>query len=137
MTLPEAIRLGAMLRPQGFGSLRGFGKSCAMGAAGEATGLTGRGMERRLRTLFPELDETVTCSCRVQCPWHHLRMRLGSAITHLNDYHRFKRERIADYVERVSKPVTTATVEEREAEPRGPSDPRTACSHGLWIARTG
>lgn len=38
MRLSEAIRLGAMLKPQGFGSYFRHGATCAMGAAIEAVG---------------------------------------------------------------------------------------------------
>lgn len=39
MKLSEAIRLGAMIRPQGFGALFDGDNSCALGAAAEAAGL--------------------------------------------------------------------------------------------------
>ena len=46
MQLSTAIRLGAMLRPQGFRQLftnvGGEVRSCALGAAAEAMGCTGR-----------------------------------------------------------------------------------------------
>lgn len=41
MLLSEAIRLGAMLRPQAFGFLFHDGNSCAIGASLEASGICG------------------------------------------------------------------------------------------------
>lgn len=104
MKLSEAIRLGAMLKPQAHGHLWEDGKSCAFGAACDALGIAlcdGDWVMFALARRFPALDAAV------QCPacgwWRRLRTRheydLEDVIIHLNDDHRWKRERIADWIE--------------------------------------
>jgi len=104
MRLSEAIRLGAMLHPQRFGSYATYrdergrfcssnapiatiAATCALGAA-SAAGLT--------------TDDAID-SPRFTCPacnWHTQRLAL---VIHLNDRHRWTRERIADWVESVER----------------------------------
>ncbi len=89
LRLSEAMRLGAMLKPQGFEILRdALGRTCALGAAGEAVG------HLHLRAIYPILDLPATC------PVHGFRgFRLIDAIVSLNDVHCWTRERIADWIE--------------------------------------
>lgn len=92
----EAIREGAKLRPQGFGELHANGKSCAIGAGREAIyGTTESEQEQydEIRTLFPYLQTLSPCPA---CP---LRMTLFIAAYHLNDFHEWTREAIADWLE--------------------------------------
>lgn len=109
MRLSEAIRLGAMLKPQGFGDLWTGGvravegrlvdtpvHSCALGAAWDALGC---GWRDPLKDPPPAI-----CAFLNQpaiCPSCFLRRRanLGQIVAHLNDHHRWTRERIADWVE--------------------------------------
>lgn len=97
MQLSEAIRLGAMLRPQAFGFYFEAGKSCAFGAAAEASGTTSGAWGRadlQIRGQWPWVFTT-----RARCPAclepHHVRR----IVAHLNNDHRWTRERIADWVE--------------------------------------
>lgn len=108
MRLSEAIRLGAMLKPQAFGDLwRDGGRtSCALGAAYEALGF-GPGSDVEDNEHVPRgirdfLEEPSAC------PVCKRENRIGLTVTHLNDAHKWTRERIADWV---------ATV-----EPAEPSD---------------
>ncbi len=98
MKLSEAIRLGAMLHKQGFGVMvlydGGVLATCALGAAQQA-GYT-----------FSGKDWSRKMAYRYRCPtcregWPALEM-----ITHLNDWHKWTREQIADWV---------ATIEPQEA----------------------
>jgi len=110
MKLSEAIRLGAMIRPQGFHSMFQRGRdgrllSCALGAAWEASG-SGcvpefgiSGVVKDLTLRFPILKMTVlvpkelnfgTFPCSIQ-----------EIIFALNDNLRWTREQIADYVAEV------------------------------------
>ena len=107
MKLSEAIRLGAMLRPQGFGAVfysdGGVMKSCALGAAGEAVGVMRGELYRspadqewaELQKFFPILLSIPQWPCEHKGFW----AGVSSAIGHLNDTHRWTREQIADWVE--------------------------------------
>lgn len=104
MKLSDAMRLGAMLRPQSFTSYFSYGKSCAMGAACEAVGinpLTIEGVEamntRWAPIILAERFFFPPCGCNVI-------VSAFGAITHLNDEHKWTRERIADWVATVEPP---------------------------------
>ena len=119
MQLSEAIRLGAMLRPQARGWLvrdvfvptrgwRGWlgrGKmttgTCALGAALEAVG-----MAADLGSVWHMWPWTLNRSelCPV-CPVCGIARMASGIIWHLNDSHDWTREQIADWV---------ATIEPRE-----------------------
>ena len=92
----EAIRLGSMLGPQGFGrkSLRAnAGTLCANDAAMAAT---------NTRDIYEMPVSSVSVSCP-ECP-HGPRQPLAFIVAmHLNDMHRWTRERIADFVEKQEK----------------------------------
>ena len=110
MLLSEAIREGAKIRPQGYGTMfearcdvseefEGVA-SCALGAAYEA-----KHHEYRLAGLssmalysdFPILSTVVTppCACFASFVGEDLR----DTVTHLNDFHDWRREAIADWVQ--------------------------------------
>jgi hypothetical protein len=96
MKLSEAIRLGAMLRPQGTDVFFAFGKSCALGAASEAIGLQQPRFQpyADIVAAFPILAEGSH-----ECPdCGEVKGELGYLVTHLNDIHRWTRECIADRV---------------------------------------
>jgi hypothetical protein len=110
MRLSEAIRLGSMLRKQGFGRLfvhaaEGDLRSCALGAAEEAL-RGGAAYDWRhadkvgdVYTIYSELLDS-----RNSCPRCAERDVQYSAQTqaivhHLNDDHRWTREAIADWLE--------------------------------------
>ena len=94
MKLSEAIRLGAMIRPQAFGHRFRAGGSCAWGAAQEAIGLHGP----HVSWMDLPADWRSIWSWR-PCPDLSCNHRFNySLIAHLNDDHRWTRERIADFV---------------------------------------
>src|SRR6266702_918790 len=93
MKLSEAMRLGAMLKPQGFGLFDVIRDelACALVAARLAIGL-----DKALLSEFPVLYEPVD-----KCPSCSLEYQFGLSqmVVHLNDDHRWTRERIADWIE--------------------------------------
>ena len=119
MKLSQAIRLGAMLKPKGHGGLLVNGKTCALGAACEAVGITiGR----------------VSCDTKayaeIQIRWpllgmpanHELIPEGGAtvmeAIWMLNDRQGLTREQIADWVETIEEGTDVATVLHSTSESR-------------------
>lgn len=99
MRLSEAIRLGAMNRPQARGRVLKDEGTCALGAALEAIGesLDHRGW-------FPVYDHWPIARRVVTYPGDSHRgeeMMLGSACWTLNDADRWTREQIADFVETI------------------------------------
>lgn len=99
----DAIRLGSLLNPQGYGEFYGFydlaQHTCALGAAADAIGTT----------FIDEVDVVHVWpwiqTVQVSCPAGTLCVDHVSPVTelipHLNDDHRWTRERIADWVERL------------------------------------
>jgi hypothetical protein len=138
MKLSEAIRLGAMMRPQAFGALQRtrrkywvFGEpvrqSCALGAAIEAIGGCGARVEfantdqETLRgnvkageqiTILEAPPEWTELSAKTLCPVCAEPDSVRRLITHLNDTHRWSREAIADWVATIE-----AQCASHEAEP--------------------
>ena len=115
MTLSEAIRLGAMLKPQAFATLwDGRGGACALGAAFDAIGIG----EDQSACDVPEpyrswLGQRAECPV---CPDEGGEYTRQETIAHLNDMHRWTRERIADWVETTEAAEVPAA---REAEALG------------------
>ena len=112
MALSHAIRLGATMKPQAFGMMWLAGGSCAVGAAYEAIGVTqydfynGRGALPELWRIF---GRKMPCP---DCNEPHFGI-----ISHLNDQHRWSREKIADWVElHEPMPQPESTIEELEAK---------------------
>lgn len=143
MKLSEAIRAGAKIRPQAYGSFhttRSFGNflralagmkpkaaSCALGAAYEAGGLGSRittsPIAHRTFRGSVEAGETVEVMLHpdewnavfylsLDCPQCDTHDALNKLIPHLNDTHRWTREEIALFVERLER---VAARREREA----------------------
>lgn len=91
MKLSEAIRLGSTMKPQAFGSAFKDGGSCALGAAQDAAG----------EKIMQDLD-VYWSQCQrlwLHCPVCDGRDSVYGIMSHLNDGHRWSRERIADWVE--------------------------------------
>lgn len=131
MKLSEAIRLGAMLKPQGAGS--GSAKphadaTCALGAAIESAGLSYDHDFTSVRERWPFVS-----AVRLACPLRDERTiyqhgmvchtffaqsrQLLDLIWHLNDAHGWSRERIADWVESIERqqePLSQPSVEQPE-----------------------
>jgi hypothetical protein len=103
MKLSEAIRLGSMLAPQGFGFYKdAFGASCTIGAAMDA------GYD------FSQKKARVITSCPLGCSYA-ADESLIIVLAHLNDRHRWTREAIADWVQQAierpqSVPVAAAVI---------------------------
>jgi hypothetical protein len=101
MRLSEAIRLGAALRGQAFG----FGysefkqRTCAVGAAAEAVGLYKIDAEGRcVQTDVDIFAALPMLKVPTICPLCRYRGATGNVMAHLNDWHRWTREAIADWV---------------------------------------
>jgi hypothetical protein len=123
--LSEAIRLGAMMKPQGTGRLLRGGRSCALGAALDAVGrLEGQEMPTDrvdgwlydvLAQIWPWAVEAVVVD-----PCHQgLHLPVVDACWKLNDIQRYTREQVADWVEEQEKRLgieDAAPVEEPEAQ---------------------
>ena len=135
MRLSEAIRLGAMMKPQAFGELMTTAEfrtalmgqnirvveitgTCALGAAMDAVGelptasIYEMDYEYDGESVFPQLAHVVgdcpVAGCAYEWPAGAGRKKdLDNMIPHLNDEHLWTRERIADWV---------ATVEPKECE---------------------
>ncbi len=105
MKLSEAIRLGAMLKPQGFGQYRANDATCAVGAAmdgaGDSAFVAWQELERFLDNRCP------VCLCLVLTETGRGR----NILPHLNDDHRWTREQIADWVATIEPPETPPTIE--------------------------
>lgn len=95
MKLSEAIRLGSLLRPQGFGALENKGRTCAMGAAREAVGLP---MDCQVVTPWAWTYALFEGKCPVCNEGDRDSGIVYIIASHLNDEHRWPRERIADWV---------------------------------------
>ena len=99
LKLSEAIRLGSMLHPQGFGKWWDGKGTCAIGAAARAIGIRVELGEhfrtRRHIDVWPWAWDEIIKSCPVcsRGPVHTAHI-----IVHLNDQHRWTRERIAEWV---------------------------------------
>lgn len=115
MKLSEAIRLGAMLRPQSFGWQEAVSSgSCALMAANEAIG---NAMSDFFGVVnaFPMLNEKRECPT---CGEHH---ELHWIIAmHLNDKYRWTREQIADLVATIEAQAASTVPPMGESERSSP-----------------
>ena len=109
MKLSEAIRLGSMMRPkQTFGMFVDIdnNSSYAIGAALEAIGMEANGTfaptvsyEILFNHFTPDMGN-IRSKCPIRnCPINFDKENIVQLIVHLNDDHRWSRERIADFVE--------------------------------------
>lgn len=103
MKLSEAIRLGALLKPQAFNG-RSVDGSCALAAACDAVGIARITFDdgafinySRLEGRFPLLTISVTV------PTYGWSSSLSAAIYTLNDTDHWTREAIADWVESIER----------------------------------
>ena len=93
MRLSEAIQLGAMMTPQAFRTLFKGDGACALGAAMLAVGVAPEQAGRSLRKRWPwAFAVSVNCP---SCGRSHL---VCQVIVHLNDDHRWTREKIGAWV---------------------------------------
>lgn len=119
MRLSEAIRLGAMLKPQVFGALfvevnypapgdvfglRSFVGTCALGAASDAVGQN------------PQKQWLWVTNGLTKCPaCQDYSINPHDTIAHLNDWHRWPREQIADWVATVEPHSNVSAIEPQPA----------------------
>jgi len=93
--LSEAIRMGAMLRPQMRGKMLDEQGSCALGAAAEANGAKNFS---DLRTLYPWIFEI--SDYEIPGMGGFKATSVARVIMCLNDICHWTREQIADWVEK-------------------------------------
>ncbi len=112
MKLSDAIRLGAMLKPQGFNGIADGPTSCALTAAAEAVGVKARMALHPdyhvLMDRFPVLRQPGSCPL---CDGAFIRVM--DVVWDLNDTHRWTRDQIADWVATV-EPSETPTPDAAE-----------------------
>lgn len=99
MKLSEAIRLGAMLKPQGFGvnSIKSDSPdTCALGAAADAVGITHDYAD--IYTAWPWTAKNCKSPFDDRLLFRRDHEDALSIIWKLNDVHRWTREQIADWV---------------------------------------
>ena len=126
MKLSEAIRLGAMLKPQAFGIMFNNGGTCALGAAADALGRLDdidREVVPFMSEIWPpewnistqlggNLAAIILSKERIRCPdCTRIYHAVGSVVMHLNDFHCWTREAIADWVE-TTEQATVPSLEE-------------------------
>lgn len=112
MNLWTAIRLGAMLRPQGRLAYFHDGRSCAWGAACEAVGAT---FVNAAGNLCADIPATMRWEFlpHPQCPeCSDGIISMFHLVAHLNDTHRWSRERIADHIEAFALTAAVAELQE-------------------------
>ena len=151
MKLSEAMRLGAMLRPQAFGRLYSetrtgflglFGPrvktSCALGAAYEAGNVPivrvrpggastpCRGSSKAADLAYePPPDWWRLLTSHAVCPDCPLTLVVSEMIPHLNDEHRWPRPTIADFI---------ATLEAASVPSTDPPSPSAAPATAETVA---
>jgi hypothetical protein len=113
LKLSEAIRLGAMMTTQAFGEIETEDGTCALGAAVQAAGCPREMVTDFSRGLGTRPIPPGAQAMLIYIPynWHQLliqdeacpecglRSPMSRQIPHLNDEHRWTRERIADWIE--------------------------------------
>jgi hypothetical protein len=103
MKLSEAIRLGATLDTQGFGTIAytSRGGTCALSAAAKAVGIP---LRQGMLTPYEELEaKWPVLRSIVRHPVTKHTTVLTMAIYNLNDTYRWPRERIAGYVQTIEE----------------------------------
>ena len=99
MKLSEAILLGSTLRPQIRGHLFGDGRSCALGAAGEAMGAQPKDCPSSWEFIRRSWPWTEVFSLRCPACWRPKETsEILALIAHLNDFHGWTRQRTAAWV---------------------------------------
>ena len=111
MKLSEAIRLGSMMGPQCFGYMRLGEATCALGAAYKALDDSVR--EVSMTDIYPWLAKKIICPVDYCSGITEVIFIIAQ---HLNDDHRWTRERIADWVATVEPKEEIKVVEEKVEE---------------------
>lgn len=100
MRFSEAIRLGAMMKPQAFDVASDGVGTCANGAACDAIGIDVYDA-RGYRAAFPFASEPMVACPVCRKAKLNYSPTLGGNVAHLNDDHRWTREQIADWIETI------------------------------------
>ncbi len=93
MRLSDAIQLGAMITSQAFRALFQDDGACALGAALLAVGVSPKEARCSVRKLWPW-----ALAVNADCPSCGLSRLVCQIIVHLNDDHRWTREKIGAWV---------------------------------------
>lgn len=110
----EAIRLGCLLRQQGFGNVYTPTATCAFGAALDAIGINEGYEPYMLPAHWKRLLHSFTRSPTRSPIWiDSAEHRVMGIVTTLNDAERWTREQIADWIEGVEKRLEA---EQRDSE---------------------
>lgn len=118
MKLSEAIRLGAMLKPQGFGLLNDGDATCALGAAHHAAGIIV--YDDQVKASIHALRRWPVLGVKTNMPiagYRQCLCRVDTMIVTLNDEERWTREQIAEWVEgveathEIGQPASTNAVD--------------------------
>ena len=112
MKLSEAIRMNGMMKPQGFGaeSYLSLEAPCVLGGALQMIGKLPHSRDYSLPITVWEFlmnrAKCPACSCA-------RRINVLGVLTHLNDWHKWTRSQIADWVETVepAEPAQEQTCE--------------------------
>lgn len=130
MQLSEAIRLGAMLKPQATHFLLFEDRTCALGAACEAVSI--RISEGQSCLNNATFKRWPILRMRVQSPvaQYCQRASVSIVIQSLNDTHRWTREQIADWVATVEPALSTTSnrTPDGDAVPVRPTAEMNVCS---------
>lgn len=122
MRLSEAMRLGSMMKPQGYYNLCRAGATCALGAVGDAIGILDADncnwkpgakapSEWRWMTRLTACPACGATDYPVPTSFSTKRRDVQAAITHLNNEHRWTREQIADWIETIEPKEQSTVVE--------------------------
>lgn len=103
MKLSEAIRLGAMNKPRGFGGASMATRSATWCALGAALGAIGRRVTCDLDGYGAVMHVWPFVSAESSCPACAKPTSVVEIVWHLNDIHDWPREQIADWVETVER----------------------------------
>lgn len=112
MKLWEAMLKGAKMGPQTFSMFHRFkdNGSCALGAAA-----LGSAFEYgQFRDVFPAVEMQTVSPC--PCLRVSNRNNVGDIVIHLNDWHRWSREAIAEWVKTIEDPEPVPPKQETPEE---------------------
>ena len=102
MYFSEAMRIGAAMKPQTFGSYSDGHGTCAIGAMWDAFNTQAQLKRQELYNnafVFAEKELTSKEPCPACGIFREFPTQPNNLIPHLNDYHKWSREAIADWLE--------------------------------------
>ena len=100
--LSDDLRLGAMLKKQARGDYEtSRGRTCAVAAICDARGTLDQYDDAGIKAVENELDQLTP---QAFCPVCKMGQTVSGVVINLNDFHRWTREKIADWLEPVEQP---------------------------------